>query len=720
MKIAQFALALLFIGLAGMLFAQTDCPNRCLRFDGVNDFVQISPSPVQGNANFTLEGWFLSEDSDGIPGTSCSGNFERIAGFGNTRFEIGECGGIFSFYSNPTGIVQSGVNTLDGQWHHFAVVKNGNNVKIYLDGSPAIDVTAAGHSLGSTFRIGHWVATAFSDQTWEGKLDEFRLWNFARSLEEILATKDCPLQGNEPGLVGYYNFNQGIAEGNNPGETVLPDLSPSANHGTLNNFALTGANSNWVCSEAPVECQDSCTANLVLNGNFQEGLAPGDLNGAGNVNNWSPIPSGSGGSGLSSPQVIANDGCTENGAMRMWGNQVVGEGVRQNISFTAGQTYQLSFCGKYTPTVQPNARLRFRATNNPNLIYNYGGGYLPCNLPDCEEIYLSPILTTGWNTYTAPEWTPQNNYTNLVVTVWNDFAVDNGEFVSWAQVDDICIQLVEQTACTGSILKNGDFQTGLAPGDLNGAGNVDDWSPIPSGSGGSGLSSPQVIANDGCAENGAMRMWGNQVVGEGIRQEVAIDGTKVYRLSFCGKFTPTVQPNARLRFRATNNPNLIYNYGGGYLPCNLPDCEEIYLSPILTTGWVTYTKDWTPQNDYTNLVVTVSNDFDVDNGEFVSWAQVDDICLVITSSASEWKETVRGSVFPNPSDGELSIRFPDHQINNGSLHIMDIWGRSMQAIPLPSGVSEYDFSIAALSPGVYILVLIENGQPVWRERVVKR
>lgn len=474
----------------------------------------------------------------------------------------------------------------------------------------------------------------------------------------------------------------------------------------------------------PTNCAqaETCPNNLAVNGHFQDGLIPGDLTGPGNVDYWFPIPSEAGGVGFSTPQVIASDGCAENGAIRMWGNQVVGEGIRQGMTFTAGQTYQLSFCGKFTPTVQPNARLRFRATNNPNLIYNYNGGYLPCNLPDCEEIFLSPILVNDWEAYAAPEWTPQNNYSDLVVTVWNDFAVDDGAFVSWAQVDDICLQAVEQPACNDSILLNGDFLGGWAPGDLNGSGNVDNWFPIPSSSGGAGLCSPQVI-NQGCADDGAIMMWGNQVVGEGIRQNVTFTAGETYQLSFCAEYLPTVQPNARLRFRATNHPNLIYQQVGGYGPCNLPDCEEIFLSPVLTTGWNTYadTDNWTPQSNYSNLVVTVWNDFAENNGDYVSWARVDNICISIPpSSTQDLRGEIQGGVFPNPTDGKLSIRFLNYQVSKGSLAIMDMWGKTHQTISLPAGISEYDFSVSGLSPGIYLLVVIDQGQPIWREKIVKR
>ena len=55
------------------------------------------------------------------------------------------------------------------------------------------------------------------------------------------------LGGLESGLLRYYNFNQGVAGGNNPSETTL-NPQGGAVSGTLNNFALSGAASNWIGS----------------------------------------------------------------------------------------------------------------------------------------------------------------------------------------------------------------------------------------------------------------------------------------------------------------------------------------------------------------------------------------------------------------------------------------------------------------------------------------
>jgi hypothetical protein len=69
----------------------------------------------------------------------------------------------------------------------------------------------------------------WEDQAYEGihyadaVFDDVRIWSIARTQEEIQATMNTTLKGNEPGLVGYWNFDDGTAN----------DLSPNGNHGSL-------------------------------------------------------------------------------------------------------------------------------------------------------------------------------------------------------------------------------------------------------------------------------------------------------------------------------------------------------------------------------------------------------------------------------------------------------------------------------------------------------
>ncbi len=204
---------------------------------------------------------------------------------------------------------------------------------------------------------------------------------------------------------------------------------------------------------APLQGQSNCSASILQNGSFQDGLVGGDINGTGHVDFWSAIP-------FSSPQAVISDGCADPGALQMWGNQVVGEGIEQSVNFEAGKSYDISFCGLWMPSVQDNVRIRFRAINGSGGISQIN--YLNCS--NCEEMWLSPILDLNWNTYTFSGWTPSNNYNTLVITIWNDYNINDGDYVSWARIDDLCIEEssgtcgdYDPTCLTNSL----DISTGL-------------------------------------------------------------------------------------------------------------------------------------------------------------------------------------------------------------------------------------------------------------------
>ncbi|MBT4947290.1 MAG: LamG domain-containing protein, partial [Candidatus Marinimicrobia bacterium] len=63
-------------------------------------------------------------------------------------------------------------------------------------------------------------------QFFDGNIDEISIWTTALTQEEIQSYMTTSLAGNETGLVGYWNFNEG--EG-----STLTDLSGNENHGTI-------------------------------------------------------------------------------------------------------------------------------------------------------------------------------------------------------------------------------------------------------------------------------------------------------------------------------------------------------------------------------------------------------------------------------------------------------------------------------------------------------
>jgi alpha-tubulin suppressor-like RCC1 family protein len=222
-------------------------PATHLNFDGVNDDI-ILPANI-GNAlsngtELTIEYWFKGTNvQSAVRIQGVSSNW-IVAGWGasnNPLFIVSTDGGTTGISCSPSAN--------DNTWHHLAFVWKKNDIfATYLDGVLQDSRTAANVNLpffsGVTGRIGSYNSGA---EYMNGNIDDVRIWNVAKTATQINASKNCELQGNETGLLAYYKFNQGTDAANNVGVTTLTDATSNAYNGTLSsNFALTGANSNWL------------------------------------------------------------------------------------------------------------------------------------------------------------------------------------------------------------------------------------------------------------------------------------------------------------------------------------------------------------------------------------------------------------------------------------------------------------------------------------------
>lgn len=231
-------------------------PASALHFDGFNDNVVVDHHPsldMSITDAFTVETWFktthtgqeavISKMADVAPYTG----FDISIQFGKLTFAY-----INAYSSN---CIFFDINPLvnDGNWHHVAAVYKGipsaSTIAVYLDGvaqtkNIIVDNLSSSFNTTLPFTIGSRNNTAFY---FDGSLDETRIWRRALCQSEILAHKNCELVGNEPNLVAYYKYNQGIAAGNNTTISILNDVT-ATNSGTLTNFTLNGSTSNFIAS----------------------------------------------------------------------------------------------------------------------------------------------------------------------------------------------------------------------------------------------------------------------------------------------------------------------------------------------------------------------------------------------------------------------------------------------------------------------------------------
>lgn len=227
----------------GIMNAQN---GNALHFDGSNDYVTapfpgaIATAPSQ---NFTIEFWIkLTAYGSTVTLFNSQPNANQLI-----RIFMNNSGRLY-FRVGLNQSRQSTSNLPLNTWTHVAFVNPASftNSKIYINGT---DVSNAGFTnitpVSSVDGIMTLGAETSGSAGINGAVDEFRIWNVAKTGAEISATMNSELSLPQNNLAVYYKFNQGVANGNNAGITALSDELANSN-GTLNNFALNGNTSNWV------------------------------------------------------------------------------------------------------------------------------------------------------------------------------------------------------------------------------------------------------------------------------------------------------------------------------------------------------------------------------------------------------------------------------------------------------------------------------------------
>jgi alpha-tubulin suppressor-like RCC1 family protein len=183
---------------------------------------------------------------------------------------------------------------------------------------------------------------------------------------------------------------------------------------------------SWGQSNAPALPSCSCDGSLVTNGRFTIGLVPGSMPQA-SIANWSML--------TQSPQVVESDGASGLGCMQLWGNQVVGESIIQSLAtpIVAGRTYRLSLSYRWlnNSSILPQyVRFRITASTGP-FAYPPAMG---------ASIGITPNTSSqSWTSWTTT-WTAPANATHISINPENDFTVNDGNYVSWGRIDDICLR----------------------------------------------------------------------------------------------------------------------------------------------------------------------------------------------------------------------------------------------------------------------------------------
>jgi hypothetical protein len=226
--------------------------NQYLNFDGTNDYVSVpnASSLVAGASAISMTGWFFDNNvnyGQGMMGFRGTGSTFYMITVNNGKIEdrIVTSTGLTYEPNVPTGTL------IPNMWQHFAFVYDGTTAYFYLNGTLVASVAASGTfttTANVPFIIGYSPCSVAPNFYYNGSIDEVTLWNKALTAAEIQGIMTTEPTGTEANLLLYYKFNQGVPAGNNTSITTLHN-EVAANSplydGVLNNFALTGATSNF-------------------------------------------------------------------------------------------------------------------------------------------------------------------------------------------------------------------------------------------------------------------------------------------------------------------------------------------------------------------------------------------------------------------------------------------------------------------------------------------
>lgn len=240
-------LLFIFLGLSiNIQFSQAQ-DNRgsgnCLDFDGIDDRVDCGNNAILSITDaVTIEAWFKGNSTssyNGIVAKStiinehnylmqmCPTSAGAVSGTIMLHYNLDDRTG-FSYFTPQ--------RYDDNVYHHAAgIIDVANGIcRIYIDGELVVDVTTATGALATSTNplyIGARLDYG-SPQTFDGNIDEVRVWNVARSQQDIRENMCKTLKGNEAGLVGYWKMNEGVDNTCTGGEDIC-DLSGNGNHGSF-------------------------------------------------------------------------------------------------------------------------------------------------------------------------------------------------------------------------------------------------------------------------------------------------------------------------------------------------------------------------------------------------------------------------------------------------------------------------------------------------------
>lgn len=216
---------------------------NALDFDGINDYVDVpDPQYFFLSNSYTIECWIKPKAFSSLAGLVSKKNTDVSQGFTLRLSETAPYNGInFDGMTTANGILSADT------WYHIAAVNDNGSRYLYINGiRQTLSGTPTNYNANNTDKITLGVDNISGiPKYFKGIIETTRISISALNETAIKFQMNNPEHFDNETLINF-QFNQGIAGGNNSSETTLINRKNGSTNGTLMNFALNGETSNWV------------------------------------------------------------------------------------------------------------------------------------------------------------------------------------------------------------------------------------------------------------------------------------------------------------------------------------------------------------------------------------------------------------------------------------------------------------------------------------------
>ncbi len=211
-----------------------------LSLDGNGSYVDINDSEMLNNLTdqVTVSTWFKCTEYPKAYSPIISKTDTWFTEFRSRTFFVNlKYDGTVEFAASPNGeghvsLFPSNYVVRPNTWIHIAGVVDTKNdtIKLIVDGNEIAESGFKGVNEIFTSKIPLRIGWTHEEMSLynhvNGFIDEVRVWNIARTTDDIRADMNKQLNGDEPGLVGYWKFDT-------QQDGKIFDSSPNKIHGTL-------------------------------------------------------------------------------------------------------------------------------------------------------------------------------------------------------------------------------------------------------------------------------------------------------------------------------------------------------------------------------------------------------------------------------------------------------------------------------------------------------